>query len=103
MRIKSLAQGENILMLGIEPSTFVSKIEILTTTPIVHYETFFIKKKFYFDQYLNLAASVSMNLQCESKYIKNEGTFKGYQPMFSPYINNDAWKEHQIKFDDACF
>ena len=36
MRIKSLAQGENILMLGIEPSTFVSKINILTTTPIVH-------------------------------------------------------------------
>ena len=36
MRIKSLAQGENILMLGIEPSTFVSKIDILTTTPIVH-------------------------------------------------------------------
>ena len=36
MRIKSLAQGENILMLGIEPSTFVYKIDILTTTPIVH-------------------------------------------------------------------
>ena len=36
MRIKSLAQGENILMLGFEPSTFVSKIDILTTTPIVH-------------------------------------------------------------------
>ena len=36
MQIKSLAQGENILMLGIEPSTFVSKIDILTTTPIVH-------------------------------------------------------------------
>ena len=36
MRIKSLAQGENILMLGIEPSTFVSKIDILTATPIVH-------------------------------------------------------------------
>ena len=35
MRIKYLAQGENILMLGIEPSTFVSKIDILTTTPIV--------------------------------------------------------------------
>ena len=35
-RIKSLAQGENILMLGIEPSTFVSQIDILTTTPIVH-------------------------------------------------------------------
>ena len=35
MRIKSLAQGENILMLGIEQSTFVSKIDILTTTPIV--------------------------------------------------------------------
>ena len=36
MRIKSLAQGENILMLEIEPSTFVSKIVILTTTLIVH-------------------------------------------------------------------
>ena len=36
MRIKSLAQGENIFMLGIEPSTFVSKVDILTTTPIVH-------------------------------------------------------------------
>ena len=36
MRIKSLAQGENILMLGIEPSTFVSKVDILTTTPNVH-------------------------------------------------------------------
>ena len=36
MRIKYLAQGEDILMLGIEPSTFVSKIDILTTTPIVH-------------------------------------------------------------------
>ena len=35
MRIKSLAQGENILTLGIEPSTFVSKVDILTTTPIV--------------------------------------------------------------------
>ena len=36
MRIKSLAQGENILMLRIEPSTFVFKVDILTTTPIVH-------------------------------------------------------------------
>ena len=36
MLIKSLAQGENILMLRIEPSTFVSKVDILTTTPIVH-------------------------------------------------------------------
>ena len=36
MRMKSLAQGENILMLGIEPSKFVSKVDILTTTPIVH-------------------------------------------------------------------
>ena len=36
MRIKSLAQGENILMLRFEPATFVSKIVILTTTPIVH-------------------------------------------------------------------
>ena len=36
MRIKSLAQGENILVLRIEPSTFVSKVDILTTTPIVH-------------------------------------------------------------------
>ena len=36
MRIKSLAQGENILMLRIEPPTFVSKFDILTTTPIVH-------------------------------------------------------------------
>ena len=36
MRIKSLAQGENILMLRFEPTTFVSKIDILTTTPIVH-------------------------------------------------------------------
>ena len=36
MRIKSLAQGENILMLRFEPATFVSKIDILTTTPIVH-------------------------------------------------------------------
>ena len=35
MRIKSLAQGENILMLRIDPSTFVSKVDILTTTPIV--------------------------------------------------------------------
>ena len=34
MRIKSLAQGENILMLGFEPSTSVSKIDILTTRPI---------------------------------------------------------------------
>ena len=34
MRIKSLAQEENILMLGNEPSTFVSKVDILTT--IVH-------------------------------------------------------------------
>ena len=36
MRIKSLAQGENISMLRFEPATFVSKIDILTTTPIVH-------------------------------------------------------------------
>ena len=36
MRIKSLALGENILMLGIESSTFVSKIDILNTTLIVH-------------------------------------------------------------------
>ena len=35
MRIKSLAEGENILMLGIEPSTFESKVDILNTTPIV--------------------------------------------------------------------
>ena len=28
MRIKSLAQGENILMLRFEPATFVSKIDI---------------------------------------------------------------------------
>ena len=34
--LKSLAQGENILMLRFEPATFVSKIDILTTTPIVH-------------------------------------------------------------------
>ena len=37
MRIKSLAQEENILMLRFEPATFVSKIDILTTTPIVTY------------------------------------------------------------------
>ena len=37
MRIKSLAQGGNILMLGIEQSTLVSKIDILTTTPIHDY------------------------------------------------------------------
>ena len=36
MQINSLAQGENILMLGIEPSTFVPKFDILTTTPIAH-------------------------------------------------------------------
>ena len=36
MRIKTLAQGENILMLGFEPSTFVSKIDILTTTDYFH-------------------------------------------------------------------
>ena len=36
MRIKSLAQGENIFTLGFELSTFVSKVDILTTTPIVH-------------------------------------------------------------------
>ena len=41
MRIKSLAQGENILMLRIEPSTFVSKVDILTTTPIVHNQSVF--------------------------------------------------------------
>ena len=35
MRIKSLAHGENILMLRFEPATFVSKINILSTTPIV--------------------------------------------------------------------
>ena len=34
MRIKSLAQGENILMLGFEPSTSVSKIDILTSRQI---------------------------------------------------------------------
>ena len=34
MQIKSLAQGENILMLGFEPSTSVSQIDILTTRPI---------------------------------------------------------------------
>ena len=34
MRIKYLAQGEDILMLGFEPSTSVSKIDILTTRPI---------------------------------------------------------------------
>ena len=34
MRIKSLAQGENILMLGFDSSTSVSKIDILTTRPI---------------------------------------------------------------------
>ena len=35
MRIRSLAQGKNILMLRFEPANFVSKIDILTTTPIV--------------------------------------------------------------------
>ena len=40
MQIKSLAQGENILMLRFEPATFVSKIDILTTTPIVHNHSF---------------------------------------------------------------
>ena len=40
MRIKSLAQGEKILMLRFEPATFVSKIDILTTTPIVHVSVF---------------------------------------------------------------
>ena len=34
MRIKSLAQGKNILMLGFEPSIYVSKIDILTSRPI---------------------------------------------------------------------
>ena len=34
MRIKSLAQGNNILMLEFEPSTSASKIDILTTRPI---------------------------------------------------------------------
>ena len=34
MRIKSLAHGENILMLGFELSTSLSKIDILTTRPI---------------------------------------------------------------------
>ena len=43
MRIKSLAQGENILMLRFEPATFVSKIDILTTTPIVPYSKKAIK------------------------------------------------------------
>ena len=44
MQVKSLAQGENILMLRFKPATFVSKIDILTTTPIVHntlYRTIF--------------------------------------------------------------
>ena len=36
MQIKSLAQGENILMLRFEPATFESKIDIPTTSPIVH-------------------------------------------------------------------
>ena len=48
MRIKSLAQGENILMLRFEPATFVSKIDILTTTPIVHFhESAFFHPKNY--------------------------------------------------------
>ena len=36
MQIKSLAQGGIILMLRIELSTFVSKVDIITNTPIVH-------------------------------------------------------------------
>ena len=34
MRIKCLAQGHNIQMPGFEPSTFVSRTDILTTYPI---------------------------------------------------------------------
>ena len=34
MRKKSLAQGENILMAGFEPSTSVSKTDILANRPI---------------------------------------------------------------------
>ena len=36
--------------------------------------------------YIHLAASVSTNQQYKSKYIKIEGKFRGYLPVFSPYI-----------------
>ena len=41
MRIKSLAQGKIILMLGFEPSTSGSKIVIVTTRPICSYQLLF--------------------------------------------------------------
>ena len=53
MRIKSLAQGENILMLRFEPATFVSKIDILTTTPIVHNCT-----KYYLDVLISMPSTL---------------------------------------------
>ena len=36
MQIKSLAQGENILMRGLNRQPLYPKFDILTTTPIVH-------------------------------------------------------------------
>ena len=60
MRIKSLAQGENILMLGIEPSTFVSKIDILTTTPIVQWINGSINELLNREQFNNAYQSLSV-------------------------------------------
>ena len=61
MRIKSLAQGENILMLGIEPSTFVSKVDILTTTPIAH-----IRDTFSQENLLTVLSTNNANIAYEN-------------------------------------
>ena len=43
MRIKCLAQGNNILLLGFEPSTSVSKTDILANRPICSFLFYFIE------------------------------------------------------------
>ena len=65
MRIKSLAQGENILMLGIEPSTFVSKVDILTTTPIVHIVLYCSKTNS--TQILHYTEEIDLGDVCDTK------------------------------------
>ena len=48
MRIKCLAQGNNILLPGIEPSTSASKTDILANRPLPSYIVLLPAGEFYF-------------------------------------------------------
>ena len=97
MRIKSLAQGENILMLGIEPSTFVSKVDILTTTPIVQkLWAFRSNKNLYSRFFLSATKWQFMACMCGSICVVLRGTFPSMDSKLAdpklPQSMDASWK-----------